>query len=365
MSRQPGRFPIAQTTLGVVFVLVLLCGALWILVPFAGPAIWATMIVVTTWPLMLRLQKVFWGKRWLAATVMTLALLLLLLVPLLAAVGTIIGNAHEIVGWVQAVTQFRVSLPPAWLGRLPLVGGPLVLLWHQVVAAGIDGVLEMLSPYAGLATRWLVGELGGVGVLFVQFLLTLLLAAVMYVNGEEWATTVRHIAARLAGVRGEHAVRLAAESLRGVALGVGVTAIVQSGLGGLTLWAAGVPFVGLLTAVMVMLCLAQLGPLPVLLAAAGWLFWSHGGGAWQPWFVLVASAVIGVLDNVIRPFLIRLGADLPLLLILMGVVGGLFAFGLVGIFIGPVILAVAWTLMLAWIGDETELAERGLEPDPE
>jgi predicted PurR-regulated permease PerM len=185
----------------------------------------------------------------------------------------------------------------------------------------------------------------------------------MYADGERWADTARRIGHRLAGRRGEHAIRLAAESLRGVALGVGVTAVVQSVLGGLALWAAGVPFVGLLTAVMLMLCLAQLGPMPVLLAAAGWLFWKDSTG-WAI-FTLVAAGVIGTLDNVIRPWLIRLGADLPLLLILVGVIGGLLAFGLVGIFVGPVILAVGWTLMLAWIGDEQALVAHGLEPVPQ
>ena len=140
-----------------------------------------------------------------------------------------------------------------------------------------------------------------------------------------------------------------------------VSCLVQAGLGGIALAIAGVPFAGLLTAVMVMLCLAQIGPLPVLLAATGWLFW-QGQTGWGL-FLLAASAVVGTLDNFIRPVLIRMGADLPLLLILAGVIGGLFAFGLVGIFVGPVVLAVAWTLLAAWTSDDDELAP-GSEPPP-
>jgi predicted PurR-regulated permease PerM len=355
-----GRFALAQATLGVVVVLLLLGGSLWVLRPFIGPGIWATMIVVTTWPLMRRLQAALWGRRWLATLVMTLALLMLLVVPLLLAIGTIVGHAQEIIAWAKTFSGTRLSLPPAWLARVPLVGGQLVQLWYQVVASGFDGLVETLSPYAGELTRWFVGEVGNLGFLLVQFLLTLLLAAVMYAGGERWAEVARQVGLRLAGRRGERVIQLAAESLRGVALGVGVTAVVQSVLGGLALALAGVPFAGLLTAVMLMLCLAQLGPMPVLLAAAGWLFWKDSSG-WAV-FMLVATGVIGTLDNVIRPWLIRLGADLPLLLILAGVIGGLLAFGLVGIFIGPVILAVGWTLLLAWIGDDEALAERGLDP---
>jgi predicted PurR-regulated permease PerM len=135
-----------------------------------------------------------------------------------------------------------------------------------------------------------------------------------------------------------------------VALGVGITAVVQSLLGGLGLAVAGVPFAGLLTALMFMLCIAQVGPLPVLLPAALWLLLGTGQLGWGL-FLLVWSGFAGTVDNVIRPWLIRLGADLPLLLIFAGVLGGLFAFGLVGIFVGPVVLAVGWTLLKAWLDE--------------
>ena len=134
-----------------------------------------------------------------------------------------------------------------------------------------------------------------------------------------------------------------------MALGVGVTAIVQALLGGIGLAIAGVPFAGLLTALMFMLCIAQIGALPVLVPAAIWAFWD-GSTGWGV-FLVVVSVVVAALDNVLRPVLIRLGADLPLLLIFAGVIGGLLAFGLVGIFVGPVVLAVAYTLLEAWISD--------------
>ena len=221
------------------------------------------------------------------------------------------------------------------------------------LASGVDGLMERLGPYAGMLTKWFVSEVGNVGYLLVQFLLTVGLAAVMYLDGEAWADTALRIGERLGGDSGRHVVELAGAAVRGVALGVGVTALVQSLLGGLAVAVAGVPFAGLLTAVMLMLCLAQVGPLPVLLAAVGWLFWQGETG----WGIglLVASVVVGTIDNFIRPALIRLGADLPLLLILAGVIGGLFAFGLVGIFVGPVVLAVGWTLLAAWIGDDEAL----------
>jgi predicted PurR-regulated permease PerM len=172
---------------------------------------------------------------------------------------------------------------------------------------------------------------------------------VMYSTGEEAAEMVRRFATRLAGERGAGVVTLAAGAIRGVALGVGVTALVQAVLGGIGLAIAGVPFASLLTALMFMLCIAQIGPLLVLVPAAVWAFADDRTG-WGI-FLLVVGVVVATLDNVLRPLLIRMGADLPLLLIFSGVIGGLFAFGLVGIFVGPVVLAVAYTLMEAWISD--------------
>ncbi|MCL4740221.1 MAG: AI-2E family transporter YdiK [Burkholderiaceae bacterium] len=355
------RSALAQGTLGVLFLALLIGGALWVLRPFIGPAIWAAMIVVATWPLMRRIQGLLGGRRAPATLLMTIGLLLLFVVPLSMAIGTIVGNADTLVGWARAVASFRMAEPPPWLASLPMVGPALAGLWEQLVAAGIDGAFERLAPYAGNFTRWFVSEVGSVGYLLVQFLLTVGLAAVMFQQGESWAETVLRVGRRLGGRRGEHIVELAGAAVRGVALGVGVTAVVQAGLGGIALAIAGVPFAGLLTAVMVMLCLAQIGPLPVLLAATGWLFW-QGQTGWGL-FLLVASAIVGTLDNFIRPVLIRMGADLPLLLILAGVIGGLFAFGLVGIFVGPVVLAVAWTLLAAWTSDDDELAP-GSEPPP-
>lgn len=356
------RRALAETTLGVMALAALIAAALWVLRPFIGPAIWAAMVVVATWGPMRRLQAWLGGRRGLATAVMTLVLLLLFVVPLVVAIVTIVGNAERIVEWARVVAAFRMAEPPPWLATLPMVGSWLVDLWRQLVAAGIDGLFERLAPYAGNLTRWFVSEVGSVGFLLLQFLLTVALAAVMYLDGEAWADTALRIGERLGGERGRHVVALAGDAIRGVALGVGVTALVQALLGGLALAFAGVPFAGLLTAVMLMLCLAQIGPLPVLLAAVGWLFW-QGETGWAI-TLLVASGIVGTIDNFIRPVLIRYGADLPLLLILSGVIGGLFAFGLVGIFVGPVVLAVGWTLMSAWIGDDDPLAVAADEAPP-
>jgi predicted PurR-regulated permease PerM len=139
-----------------------------------------------------------------------------------------------------------------------------------------------------------------------------------------------------------------------VALGVGVTAVVQTLLGAIGLVVAGVPFASVLSAVMLMLCIAQLGPALVLFPAVAWMYWM-GQNGWAT-FLLVWSIFVSTLDNVLRPMLIKKGADLPLLLIFAGVIGGLIGFGLIGIFVGPVVLAVTYTLLESWIKDDLEKA---------
>ena len=349
-SPKTPRGDLARITFSVLFIGALLAGSLWVLRPFVGPAIWATMVVVATWPMMLRVQHRLWGRRMLAVAVMTLLLLLLFVVPLTLAVATIVGNADQLIEWGKAATEFHLpDTPPHWVVDLPMVGGVLERGWQQASALGLRDLLPKLSPYAGDVTRWFVAQVGSVGFLLLQFLMTVVIAGVMYVTGEEAALLVRRFAIRLGGERGAGVVDLAGGAIRGVALGVGVTAAVQALLSGIGLAIVGVPFSGLLTALIFMLCIAQVGPVPVLIPAAIWAFWSDstGGGI----FLLVLAGIVATLDNILRPLLIRMGADLSLLLIFAGVIGGLLAFGLVGIFVGPVVLAVAFTLLEAWIAD--------------
>jgi predicted PurR-regulated permease PerM len=281
---------------------------------------------------------------------MTVVLLCLLVVPLWLAIGTIVSHADSIAAWVKSLATFELPPPPDWLGAVPLVGNHFLAAWEKAAGAGVPDFLKKLAPYGGTALRWFITEVGGYGVLVVQFLLTVVFAALLYANGERAASWMQRFGRRLAGPRGENSIRLAGQAVRGVALGVVVTALAQSVLGGVGLAIAGVPFAAVLTAVMFMLAIAQVGPLLVLIPAVIGLYWSSSTG-WGT-FLLIWTLVVGTMDNFLRPVLIRRGADLPLLLIFAGVVGGLVAFGVIGIFVGPVVLAVAHTLLAAWVDEE-------------
>ncbi len=341
---------LVRALLAILFVAGLIAASVWILWPFLPAIIWATTLVVATWPLMLRVQRRLWNRRALAVAVMTVALLVIFVVPFWLAAATITANFDRIVAWVSALSSFRLPAPPQWLADLPLFGEKAVQLWQNAAASGVGELVAKAAPYAGGVAGWFLGALGGLGIAVAQFLLTVVVAAFLYVEGERAAQAVRRFGHRLAGVRGEQSVILAGHAIRSVALGVVITALIQSVLGGIGVAIAGVPFAPVLTAVMFMLCIAQLGPAPVLVPAIIWLYWS-GDAGWGT-FLVVWSLFVSGLDSVLRPLLIRKGAHLPLILVLAGVIGGLIAFGLVGIFLGPVVLAVAYTLLQSWMDED-------------
>ena len=338
---------IARSTLAVLFIGLLIASCLWILRPFLFSLGWAVMIVVATWPFMLSIQNRCWNKRWIAVLAMSLALLLLLVIPLSFAILTILERAGDLVVLLKSLKTVRIAAPPDWFEKVPLFSQTLIERWQQLSMISPQELSDKLAPHINATLKWFVGQVGNIGLLVVQFTLMIILSAILYAQGEKAANLVCGFARRLAGDRGEEAAMLSAAAIRSVALGVVGTAIIQSALGGLGLIVVGVPSVALLIAVMMILCIAQIGPGLVLFPTVIWLYWSDQA-TWAS-ILLVWSVFVALIDNFVRPFLIRKGAALPLILIIAGVIGGLFAFGVIGLFIGPVVLAVTYTLLLAWI----------------
>jgi predicted PurR-regulated permease PerM len=347
-AAQP-RQDITRVTLSVLFIGGLIVAGFWVMQPFLPAIIWAMTLVLATWPLMIAVQRYAGGSRALAVLVMTLSLLLVIIVPFYLAVSTIVSHMDDIGNVVRLVDTAVVPPPPDWIAGVPLIGSKAAEVWEKLASAGVRGLAPWLTPYAGALTQWFASAVGGLGMVFAQFLLTTALAAVMYANGEPAAAAALRFGCRLSGDRGEMAIRLAGQAIRSVALGVVVTAITQSIIGGVGLVVAGVPFAPLLTAVIFLLCLIQIGPALVMAPAVIWMYYI--GDTLPATVLLVFTIVASTIDQFIRPILIRRGANLPLLLILAGVIGGLIGFGILGIFVGPTVLAVAYTLLNAWMAE--------------
>ena len=343
----PGE--LARIMLLVITIGLLLVSSLWILTPFIGALAWATMIVVSTWPILLKVQQSAGGRRWVAVVVMTIVALATFVVPLLAAVSSMFDAAQRSPAVLRDLIGGGLGPPPDWIAGLPVVGARIAEKWTALAAGGPEALVETIRPYARSAATSMLALTGGLGALLLQMLLTIVIAAILYSGGETAARGVLSFAHRLGGTRAEDTVHLAAKAVRSVALGVLVTALVQSALAGLGLWVAGVPHPGLFTAIAFVLAVAQLGPMLVLIPAVIWLYWS-GHPGWGT-ALLIWSIPVIALDNVLRPILIRRGVELPMLLIIAGVIGGLIAFGVIGLFVGPVVLAASYTLLREWISE--------------
>jgi predicted PurR-regulated permease PerM len=349
MKELPPARDLARITLGVLFIGLLIVTSLWILQPFLGAIVWATMIVVATWPLLLAVQRRLGGSRGLAVAVMTLTMLLLLVGPLAAAILTIVDRRDEMATMAASLAAVSLPLPPDWVGHVPLIGSQVADEWRRLATISPEERAAQAAPYIRQALSWFAGRVGSFGLMLLHFLMTAVITAILYATGERAATGVRRFGLRLAGDRGEEAVVLSGQAIRAVALGVVVTAIAQTAAAGLGLVVSGIPYPGALTAVIFIFCIAQLGPILVMLPAVAWLYWS-GESLWGT-VLLVWAILAGTLDSVLRPILIRRGADLPLLLIFAGVIGGLIGFGVIGLFVGPTVLAVSYRLLEAWIAD--------------
>ncbi|CAJ0991691.1 AI-2E family transporter YdiK [Pantoea sp. Nvir] len=334
-----------QTLFMLMFITLMIFACVWIVQPFILGFAWASIVVIATWPLLLHGQRLFWNRRSLAVLVMTLLLLLLFIIPIALLVNSLIDNSAPVIAWM---TQEHMEMPALlWLNDVPMIGNKLLSSYQKLVTGGGSAIIAKLQPYVGRTTSFFVAQAGHFGRLMIHLGIMLLFSAVLFWRGEQAARGIRHFAFRMAGRRGDATVLLAGQTIRAVALGVVVTALVQGVLGGIGLALSGIPYATLLSVLMIFCCLVQIGPLIVLIPAIIWLYWS-GDTTWGT-VLLIWSCVVGTLDNVLRPMLIRTGTDLPMILIFSGVIGGLLAFGLIGLFIGPVVLVVSYRLISIWV----------------
>lgn len=237
---------------------------------------------------------------------------------------------------------------PAWLGNVPLIGHWLSVGWGKIIAA--KGNIRVLAePYTVEVERWLVAVAGALANSLVQVILSLIAACIFWANGEGLTSVLYDALRRLGGPVAEHALDVAVGAVRGVAFGVVGTAAIQTVVLGFGLALTGIPGVATLSFIALLLAISQVGaPLLIVIwgGAAVWLF-RHDHGAFGV-FMIVCGVFVSTLDNVVRPWLIGVGIDMPLSLTVVGVFGGFVAFGFLGLFLGPTLLAIVYNLIMAW-----------------
>ncbi|WWO99722.1 MAG: AI-2E family transporter YdiK [Candidatus Dasytiphilus stammeri] len=329
-----------------MFITILMVTCFWVVQPFIAGFAWASMVVIATWPLFIKLQNLLWRSRILAILIMILMLFLLFIIPITLLLAGFIDN---IIPLIQSLTSGPIKLPQLhFIDNIPLIGEKLYSTWNSILAGEkSNSMIIYAKPYIGKTTGFILLQVAHLARVILHLGLMLLFSILLYWRGEQIGQWILHFAGRLATHRGEAAVLLATKAIRAVALGISVTALVQGILGGVGLAFSGIPYAALLTGILILLGLMQLGTLPVLIPAIMWLYWS--GENTSATILMIWSCLVVTLDNILRPVLIRMGADLPMIMIICGVIGGFFTFGMIGLFIGPVVLAISYKLLNVWM----------------
>lgn len=353
MSNGERTRSIIERWIGVAAVAILALACLLILQPFISAALWAAILCFSTWPLFMRLEAGLGGRPALAASLATLVLSAIMIAPVVILVNRLSGNISEIIDASRKFISEGPAAAPSWVRSLPLVGGRLAAYWNLLSRSSADRLSEIVKWLPTLQ-KALLGSGRALAAGVFQIVLSLLMVFLLYRNGQAAAKRLTFTIDRIGGTQGSHLLEVAGTTMRAVVYGVLGTALLQGVLGGAGFMIAGVPGAALLGFVTFVVALIPGGPLLVTVPAAIWLY--HRGSVEWAIFIAVWMAIVGNLDSLVRPFLIALGGgDTPLLLVLFGVLGGAMAFGLIGLFLGPVLLAVGYRMFDEWSADSQQL----------
>lgn len=340
----------------IVLVSLLLAGCSLVLLPFLAAILFAAVICVTTWPIYAWLRRKLRQRDWLSALAMTLLLILVILVPMIGLTAGLADGVSKAVDTFGPLFERGLPAhPPEWLATLPLVGSSIDEYWHRL-AESREEVLKLARQFSEPARRFAlqVGTLFGQGLL--QLTLVIFISFFFYRDGDAIMGALRTGAQRLGGDLGTQMLELAVNTINGVMLGIVGTAFGQAVIALIGFLIAGVPGAVLLAAGTFFLSMIPIGP-PLLWGGAAWWLYEQGEIGWAIFMVIWGVAVISSVDNFLKPVLISRSASLPILLIALGVFGGALAFGFIGIFLGPTLLALGHVLLMRWTAKEPPAPE--------
>ena len=334
-----------ERTLGLVALALLLLGCLVVLRPFFNVILWAAVLCFSTWPIHRRILRLCRGRRTLAAAATSVGLILVLLLPFVVIGVRLADSGRELASATRSWLDEGPPDPPAWLSRVPLAGPSIVQTWKETAADSArmieeaKRVLEQIGPQlvsAGLK----------LGRGLIEFAASIFVAFFLFRDGVTVAEGLTAGVVRLAGERGQRLLEVAGRTIRGVVYGILGTALVQAVVAGAGFAIAGVPGAGMLALLTFFLSIVPAGPPLVWLPAAFWLF--HRDQTGWGIFMLVWGMGVSSVDNFVRPWLISQESTMPFILIFFGVLGGVAAFGFLGVFLGPTLLAVGYRLVTEW-----------------
>lgn len=331
----------------IVAAAVLFGACLYLLAPFFAPLLWAAVISISTWGVYLRLVRTFAGRRKLAALVLVLAALLCIAGPLFFAVLALSNQADELATLANRLIENGVPPLPQWIVSLPFIGERILTSWNDLMQGRFQIADFMRSKLAAPVGKWLLNLGAATGLGLAQLTFSIFLTFFFYISGHAALNWIIVGMRRIAGERGPYLLQLTANTIKGVVYGVLGTALAQAVLAGIGYWLAGVPAAVLLGFATFFASVIPLGPGLLWVPIAIWMF-VQGDSGWALFIVIWGALVVGSVDNVIKPLLISRGGHLPFIVVLLGVLGGVAAFGFLGVFIGPTLLALGYTVLHDW-----------------
>jgi predicted PurR-regulated permease PerM len=351
MERRIGK---NLASIGAIAFLVV--GCLYVLRPFLAAILFAAAVVISSWPMYLFLLTRMNGRRSLAALTLTLSLTLVVIVPIGLVAYNMADEVANLYDQIKLAVETGHVEPPVWIKQIPMVGDWLFGYVRQLMSSR-EQMAELAQRMLEPARHYLLG--GGIilGVGVAQMSLAAFVAFFLYRDGK---TILHAIHVAMGRIIGESAPRIAStvsHTVRGVMYGLLGTALAQALVAALGFAIAGVPGILLLGFATFVMSLVPVGPPLIWGGAAMWLF-SEGKTGWGVFMLVWGLVLISGVDNVVKPMLISRGSSLPFLLVLLGVLGGVLAFGFVGLFIGPVLLAVGYSLIREWTGIEPAVVDK-------
>jgi predicted PurR-regulated permease PerM len=340
---------VIERAMALLFVALLLWACLKIAQPFIAAIFGGSVICVSLWPLYIYVSKVLGKRRKLAAVLMTVITMMIFVIPIGFGASKLLDSIPFLENLANDTSWLTPGEPPAWLEKIPMFGENLVNAWHHdLETTHLD--TEKVKPMLLQSAKWLLSQGAGFAMTMLEIILATLLSGIMYVHAEESTQMLRKLACRIGSTKSAGLIDVAGHTMRGVSLGVIGTAAIQAALSSFGFAIAGIPIYTLLGVLCFITALLQVGTGLVWIPTAIWLGY-HDHQGWAI-FTVAWGVFINTIDNFIKPYFISKGSNLPLLVIFTGVIGGLLAWGFMGMFIGATLLAVAYTLFREWLNHD-------------
>lgn len=333
----------AVIRIGLVVGLMLWCYD--IVKPFIGMIFWGVIIAVALNPVYERFHALLGGRRGLAVTLFTVAMLVLLIIPVVLLADTVVQGAVQL-GTALRDGAIRIPEPPASVAGWPIIGERLDTFW-RLASENLEEALAQVRPQIAALSRWLLSAAAGAGLGVLTFFAAIIIAGVLMGNAASGQQAAHALFTRLIGERGEEIVDLAESTVRSVATGILGVALIQSLLAGLGFLAVGIPGAGLLALICLFLAIIQVGPLLVLIGAVIYVF--QTAATTTAVIFTIWCVFVGTIDNVLKPLLLGRGVKVPMLVIFLGAIGGFLSMGIIGLFVGSIVMVLGYTLLMLWM----------------